>query len=172
MILDKLGILSKAQDLTSGSTTASTNQIKMTARDWAAITDAFLSIVTETIATGDGSDTYTFELRVATSTALTTYSQALSVLVTGSTSRRIAGTHRPIINVNVTKQLKSACQELIDAQSLADTAFIYVGVYSTISSGATVSINAALTPVEPPTEDHRQVVDSNVGIPAHCSAGS
>ena len=34
MILDKLGILSKAQDLTSGSTTASTNQIKMTARDY------------------------------------------------------------------------------------------------------------------------------------------
>ena len=171
MILEKLGILSKAQDLIAGST-ASTNQIKMTARDWAAITDVFLSVLVETVATGDGSDTYQFELRVATSTALTTYSQVLSVTVTGYTSRRIAGTHRPIINVNVTKQLKSVCQELIDAQSLADTDYIYAGLYSTISSGATISINAALSPHEPPTEDHRQVVESNVGIPAHCSAGS
>lgn len=171
MIMDKLGILSKAQDLTSGST-ASTNQIKMTARDWAAITDAFLEVDTETIATGDGSDTYQFELRVATSTALTTFAQVFSVLITGYTSRRLAGTHRPIASFNVAKQLKSACQELIDAQTLADTAYIYVGLYSTISSGATISINAALVPHEPPTEDHRQVVESNVGIPAHCSAAS
>lgn len=172
MILDKLGVLSTAQDLTTGSTTASENQIKMSARDWSQITDAWLAVDCETAAGGDGSDTYTFELRVATSTALTTYSQVLAVTVTGATSRRVATAGKPIIGINVAKAIKSACQELIDAQSLADTAYIYAGLYSTISDGGSISINAALSPHEPPSEDHRQVVDSNVGIPDKCSAGS
>lgn len=171
MILDKLGVLTKAQDLTAGST-ASQNQIKMSARDWTQITDAWLAIDTETAADGDTADTFKFELRVATSTALTTYKQVCCVDITSDADRRLATAGKPIAGLNVAKALKSACQALIDAQSLADTAFIYAGIYSTVSSGGTVSINAAMSPHEPPTEDHRQVVDSNVGIPAHCSAGS
>lgn len=171
MILDKLGILSRAQDLTDGST-ASTNQIKMSARDWSQITDAWLAIDTETVAGGDSSDTFKFELRVATSTALTTFKQVCCIEITSNADRRLATAGTPISGINVAKSLKAACQALIDAQSLADTAYIYAGIYTTISSVGTVSLNAALSPTEPPTEDHRQVVDSNVGIPAHCSATS
>ena len=171
MILDKLGVLSRAQDLTAGSA-ASTNQIKKTAKEWAAITDAWLALDVETIATGDGSDTYKFELRVATSTALTTYLQAFCVDITGYQDHRLEVAGRPILPVNIGKLLKSVCKGLRDDNSLTDTDFIYVGLYSTISAGATVSVNAALSPTEPPTEDHKQVVDSNVGIPARCSAGS
>jgi len=171
MILDKLGILSKAQDLTAGST-ASSNQIVMLAIDWSQITDAWLTIDTETIATGDANDTFKFELRVATSTALTTYKQVCCVDITDYADTRLATAGNPIAGINIAKALKSACKALIDANSLADTDSIYAGLYSTISAVATVSINAALSPIEPPTEDHRQVVDSNVGIPAHASAGS
>jgi len=172
MIMDKLGVLSTAQDLTSNSTTASENQIKMTARDWAQITDAWLAIDCETIATGDSSDTFKFELRVAISTALTTYKQVCSIDITDFEDTRLATANNPIAGINIAKALKSACKALIEKNSLADTDFIYAGLYSTISLGATVSINAALTPHEPPTEDHRQVVDSNVGIPDKCSAAS
>ncbi len=171
MILDKLGVLSTAQDLTNGST-ASENQIKMSARDWSQITDAWLAVDCETAAGGDTGDTFKFELRVATSTALTTHKQVCCVDITSNADRRLATAGKPIAGMNIGKSLKSACQALIDAQSLVDTDFIYAGLYTTISAVGTISINAALSPHEPPTEDHRQVVDSNVGIPDKCSAAS
>ena len=172
MLLDKPYVLSKAQDLTGGSAAASTDQAKMTAKQWSGLTDLWLVIDTETIATGDGSDTFKFELRIATSTALTTYLQALCVDITGSADARLATAGNHILVVNVGKQVRDVAQDLRDAQTLTDTDFIYVGCYYTPSAGSTLSVNASLSPSEPHTDYFRQVVDSPVGVPAQVSAGS
>jgi len=171
MLLDKLHVLCKAQDLTVGSA-ASTDQVKMTAKEWSALTDLWLVVDTETIATGDGSDTFKYELRIATSTALTTYLQALCVEITGSADARLATAGNHILVVNIGKQVRDVAQDLRDAQTLGDTDFIYAGLYSTVSAGATHSINASLSPSEPHTDYFRQVVDSPVGVPSQVSAGS
>jgi len=172
MLLDKPGVLSKGQDLTGGSAAASTDQVKMTAKEWSGITDLWAVIDTETIATGDGSDTFKFELRVATSTALTTYLQVISVDFTGYADARIATVGNHILNANIGEMLRNTAQALRDAQTLTDTDYIYVGFYYTPSAGSTLSVNAALSPSRPHSDYFRQPVDSPVGIPTQVSAGS
>lgn len=151
MLLDKPFVLCKAQDLTIGSA-ASTDQAKMTAKQYSGITDLFLVVDTETIATGDGSDTFKYELRVATSEALTTYLQVLCVEITGYADARLATAGNHVLNINVGKAVRDRAQALRVAQSLTDASYIYVGLYSTVSDGATHSINASLSPSEPHTD--------------------
>jgi len=170
-LLDKPFVLCKAQDLTVGSA-ASTDQAKMTAKQYSGVTDLWLVVDTETIATGDGSDTFKFELRIATSTALTTYLQSFCVEITGYADARLATAGNHVICVNIGKEVRDRAQALRVAQSLTDASYIYAGLYSTISSGATHSINAVLSPSEPHTDYFRQIVDSPVGVPAQVSAGS
>jgi len=171
MLLDKPFVLCKAQDLTYGSA-ASTDQAKMTAKQWSGITDLFLVVDTETIAVGDGSDTFKYELRVATQVGLTTYLQVLCVEITGYADARLANAGNHVLNINVGKAVRDRAQALRVAQSLTDTDYIYVGLYSTVSEDATHSINAALSPSEPHTDYFRQIVDSPVGVPTQVSAGS
>ena len=169
MLLDKPFVLCKAQDLTIGSA-VSTDQAKMTAKQWSGITDLFLVVDTETIAVGDGSDTFKYELRVATQVGLTTYLQVLCVEITGYADARLATAGNHVLNINVGKAVRDRAQALRVAQSLGDTDFIYVGLYSTVSG--THSINASLSPSEPHTDYFRQIVDSPVGVPTQVSAGS
>jgi len=63
-------------------------------------------------------------------------------------------------------------QALRVAQSLTDADYIYIGLYTTISETATLSLNAALSPSEPHTDYFKQIVDSPVGVPTQVSAGS
>ena len=171
MLLDKLHVLCKAQDLTVGSA-ASTDQVKMTAKEWSALTDLWLVVDTETIAVGDGSDTFKYELRVATSTTLTTYLQSDCIEITGYADARLATAGNHVRCINIGKEVRDRAQALRDAQTLTDTDYIYVGLFSTVSDGATHSINAALSPSEPHTDYFRQIVDSPVGVPSQVSAGS
>lgn len=165
MILAKLGKLSTAQDLTSGTTTDSENVIQMSAVDWAAITDAWLVIDTETIATGDGSDTYKFQLVMASEATLDTTFEVLSVTITAYNEHRIGTVGNRILAVNIGKMLN-------EMQGTSYSSYYFLGLISTISAGATISINASISPTEPPTIPHAQSVVSNVGVPAHMSAGS
>lgn len=171
MLLDKPFVLCKAQDLTAGST-ASTDQAKMTAKEYSGITDLWLVVDTETVATGDASDTFKIELRVATSTALTTYLQVLCVDITSNADARLATAGNNILRLNIGKQVRTIAQHLRDAQSLTDASYIYVGLYTTISAGATLSLNGSLSPSEPHTDYFTQIVDSPVGVPTQVSAGS
>ena len=164
MILPKPGILSKAQDLTAGSTD-STNTIQMAAIDWSAFTDLWLVIDTETIATGDASDTYKFALVLASEAGLDMTFEVVSVTITAYTDYRIATAGNHILAINIGKMLN----EILGA-SLSD--YPHLGLISTISVGATISINAALSTVEPPTISHAQPTKSTVGVPTHCSAAS
>ena len=164
MILPKPGILSKAQDLTAGATD-SQNVVQMAAVDWAALTDIWWIVDTETIATGDADDTYKFQLVLASEEGLDTTFEVVSVTVTNYAQHRIATAGNHIIAVNIGKMLN----EILGA-SLSD--YPYLGMISTISDGATISINAALSTVEPPTISHAQPSESNVGVPGHCSAAS
>ena len=172
MLLDKPFVLCKAQDLTGGSPAASTDQAQMTAKQWSGITDLWLVVDTETIATGEGSETFKFELRIATSIALTTYLQALCVDITGYADARLATAGKHILVVNVGKVVRDVAQALRVANSLTDASYIYAGLYSSISATATHSINAALSPSEPHTDYFRQIVDSPVGVPTQVSADS
>lgn len=155
MLLAKLGILSTAQDLTAG-TTDSENVIDLSAVDYAGLSDVWLHVETETVATGDGSDTYEFKLVLATEATLDTIKEVCKVVITGVTDSRIATAGKRILSVNLGKMLAQ----------LASSTYRYLGLMSVISDGATVSINAAISNSEPRSDDHRQVVDSNVGLPS------
>lgn len=161
MILAKAGVLSTAQDLTVG-TTDSENVIDLSAADYVGITDLWLTVQTETIATGDGSDTYEFKLVVASEATLDTVKEVCKVIITGYEDSRIATAGNNILCVNIGKMLKE----------VATSTYRYAGLMSIISSGATISINASLSPSEPKTDYHAQVVASNVTVPAPASAGS
>jgi hypothetical protein len=157
MILSAPGKLSTAQDLTAGSAD-SENVIQMTALDWGAYTDLFWVVQCETIATGDGADTFQFQLILSQESTLDTNVQVLSRTITGYASKGLAVAGDTIITVNIRKMLNE-----ILGTGLSD--YPYLGMISTISTGATVSINAALSPTEPPTISHSQAVVSNVGVP-------
>ena len=61
---------------------------------------------------------------------------------------------------------------LKDMLGTSGSDYPYIGLISTISSGATVSINAALSPTEPQTESDRMITESGVTVPSVASAGS
>lgn len=159
MILAFLGKLATAQDLTAGATD-SENVMQVSANDFVHPTDVWLTIDTETIATGDGSDTYKFQLVLSQEATLDTNKEVCSVTVTGYADKRLATAGRHIVALNVGKMLK----DILDSDG---SDYPYIGLISTISDGATISINAALSTSEPPTEYHRQVVDSNVTVPTN-----
>lgn len=158
MILAKPGILSTAQDLTSNTTTDSENVIQMAAVDWASYTDLWWLVETETVATGDSSDTYKFALVVSAEATLDTNIEILSRTVTSYVENTVAVAGGRIVSCNIGKMLNEV---LMDDMST----YYFVGMISTISAGATISINAALSPTEPPTFIHKQTVVSNVGTP-------
>ena len=164
MILTKLGKLSKAQDLSS-ETAISTNVILVTALDWGQLTDLWWVVDTETIATGDTSDVYSFQLVLSAAAALTNAIQILSRSVTSYLAWSLAVAGRRIVCANVGKMLND-----ILGTGLSD--YPYLGMSSTITATSTLSINAALSPYEPRTIPHGQAVVSNVGVPDQASAGS
>ena len=165
MILDQKGKLSTAQDLTSGTTTDSENVIQYSAIDYAAMTDLWLVVDCETIATGNDSDTYKFSLVMSQESTLDTNKEVVAVTVTGYADNRLATAGRRILSVNVGKQLSGMLET--DGSD-----YDFVGLISVISAGATVSINASLSPTEPPTIHHKMVTESNVAIPEVTSEGS
>lgn len=176
MILAKLGELSTAQDLTAGAT-VSENVVVDSAILGHGITDVYLVIDTETVNDGNGgsSSTYTFSLRVATSAALTTYKEILSVVITGATDLRLLTAGRHIIAANIGAILSQAIRDFRSEQSLTDASSVYIGIMSTLADGngtANISINAALSPTKPPTADRAIKVESPVGVPSKASAGS
>jgi hypothetical protein len=158
MILPFLGILSTAQDLTSGSTD-SENVIQLPATDYIGITDVWWVVDCETVATGDGSDTFDFILYLSQEATLDTNIEVCSVGFTGYADIRIATAGRHIAALNVGKMLK-------DMLDTSGSDYPFIGMISTISAGSTVSINAALSNSEPQTEYHSQVNVSNVGTPS------
>ena len=160
-----VGTLSTAQDLTSGSTTDSENVIQIDDLDFGSPTGLWWFVETETVATGDGSDTYQFQLLVAQEAGLDNTKEILSRTVTGYQDNSIERAGGRIVCVNIAKMINEVLGDDLSS-------YPYIGMISTISSGAGISINACLTNAEPPTESHSQSVTSNVGTPTVASAGS
>jgi len=158
MILQELGVLSTAQDLTAGSTD-SENVILMAAIDWTALTNVWWVVTTETVATGDAADTYAFVLYCSQESTLDTNRQILSVTVTGYETYPVAGTDRHIVNVNIAEQIHH-----IMGTDLSD--YPYLGMISTISTGATISIDAAISPSPGHSNFNTQPIRSNVTVPS------
>lgn len=156
MILEEFGVLSTAQDLTSASTTDSENVILLSAIADVGFGDLWLSVETETIATGDGSDTYLFQLVLSEESTLDTNIQIVSRTVTGFASEELANVNRAILSVNIGQMIGELKEAVTD---------LYLGLISTISAGATISINAALSPSKPRTKDNTQVIRSNISVP-------
>lgn len=156
MILEAFGILSTAQSLTAG-TTDSENVVYMPATDYCAVTDLWLVVDTNVLATGDGSDTYEFKLVVASESTLDTILEVCKVVITGYADARIATAGNRILGVNIGTMLND-CFDI--------STYPYLGLISVISSGATISINAALSTGKPRTKDNTQVTRSNVGVPS------
>ena len=155
MLLEELGVLSTAQDLTVGATD-SENVIDLGAIADVGYGEMWLTIETETIATGDSADTFKFQLVISEETTLDTNIEVVSRTVTGFASEELANVDRQILMVEV--------GQLIGELKIATTDR-YLGLISTISAGATISINAAMSPSKPRTRDNTQVTRSNIGVP-------
>jgi len=161
MILPKLGKLSVAQALTP-TTQDSTNVILMSAIPFAAWADVWLTIDTNVIATGDGSDVFDFSLVVSQEDTLDTNLEVVAQRITGIADSRLATAGNRIMEVN----LGSMLTRLMDAD------YDYLGLVLGVTGGATLSIDAVIQSSRPQTIPRKQPVVSNVGVPTHVSAGS
>ena len=158
MILQDFGELCTAQDF-SAEAKDSENVLLMAAVDWTSLTNVYWVVQTETIATGDGSDTYAFVLYASQEETLDTIIQIASVTVSGYASYTLATAGNNIVNLNICDQVHQ-----ILGTDLSD--YPYLGMITTISAGATISINAALSPSPAPSPYNSQVLRSNVGVPS------
>jgi len=162
MILEELGVLSTAQDLTDGAVD-SENVIDLGTIANVGFGDIWLSIVCETAkgASAGTSSTYTFDLVVSSTETLDTLVRSVLriAIVNTAADPRIAAADRNI-----------ACCELgHQIAEVADGTYRYLGLISTLADGngtATVSINAAMSPSKPRTKDNVQVTRSNVTVPS------
>jgi hypothetical protein len=161
MIIPKAGRLAAPQDLVP-TTQDSTDTILLSSIDYAAPSDVWLVIDTETIATGDANDVFDFSLVVSQEEALTTNLEVLALRITGIADARLATAGNRILGVNLGKMLTQ----------LADSDYDYVGLILGVTAGATLSVNIAISTTEPRTISHSQSVVSNVGVPTRVSAGS
>jgi hypothetical protein len=160
MILDAFGVLDTAGAKLTNATTISENVIKLPEVDFSGITDIWLVIDTAVIATGDGSDTFKFQLVADTQVALDgTSVEIVSHTITGKADVRLATAGRRIFCVNLGEVLMDP---FFDPET-----YMYLGLNSIISDGATISINAALSTVKPQSDVlyNRQVTRSPVGLP-------
>lgn len=160
MIIPFLGKLSVAQTIASAQTDDSQNVMQVAAVDYANLTDAWLVIDTNVIATGDGSDEYKFQLVLAKEAALNNIKEVISRTVIDVADKSIATAGRHILAVNIGKMLK----DMLDDDG---SDYPFIGLIITISSGAQIVIDAVLSTTEPQTEMHRQVVTSNVSVPTN-----
>lgn len=159
-ILEDLGVLAEAQDLTNGAAD-STNVIDLGAIADVGFNDMWLDIVTETKIGGSAgtSSTYSIALVVATAANLTTFKTVLTIdMLNDVADPRIAEVDRQI----------ASCEVGMMVSELADATYKFLGLISTLANGngtATLSINAAMSPSKPRTKDNVQVTRSNVGVP-------
>jgi hypothetical protein len=160
MLLEDLGVLATAQDLTAGAAD-SENVIDLGAIANVGFTDMFLSIITETAIGGSAgtSSTYSIALVVAAETTLDTIRTVLTIDIANDVADpRIAEIERNI----------AACEIGTMVGEAADATYRYLGLICTLADGngtATLSINAAISPSKPRTKDDVQVTRSNVGVP-------
>jgi len=157
MLLEHLGVLSTAQDLVVG-TAVSENVINLGAVANVGFGQLWLAIETETAETGADTDTYVFDLVVATAAGLGTYRSVCQVSINGA-DPRIAAVNRNIAVMEIGQMIAD----------VMDATYYFLGLRSTLANvggTAAVSINAAMSPSRPRTRDNVQVTRSNVTIPS------
>jgi len=160
MLLEELGVLSTAQDLTDGAVD-SENVIDLGTIANVGFTDMWLAIETETKigAAAGTTSTYSIALVVASETTLDTIRTVLTIDIANDVADpRIAAVNRNIAACEVGQMVGEA----------ADATYRYMGLIATLADGngtATLSINAAMSPSKPRTKDNVQVIRSNVGLP-------
>jgi hypothetical protein len=162
MILAQKGKLSVAQAITDADE-ISENVIQYAAEDYAAMTDLWWVVDTNIVAATVG--TLKFALVMATAAGLGSSVEVCSVLIAAITDKRVAMAGRHIVAINVGKMLKEMLEE--DGSDYA-----FIGMKNDLGTGVTITINASLSPTEPPTIHHRMTIVSPVGVPAIASAGS
>lgn len=162
MILAQKGKLSVAQAITDADE-ISENVIQYDAVDYAAITDLWWVVDTNVVAATAG--TLKFALVMATAAGLGTAVEVCSVLIAAITDKRVATVGRHIVAINIGKMLK----EMLET---AGSDYAFIGMKNTLSASTTITINASLSPTEPPTLHHKMTTVSPVGVPAIASAGS
>ena len=153
--LGNLTVQGTPLSLTAGSVDA-TDVIDLQAINYAGITDVWAVISTAVAAGGDASDTYQFQWVVSLEETLDTNKELLSITVTSNADSRLATVGNHIMALNLGKMIRD----------IATSAYRYLGVICTLSSGATLSVNISVSNTEPPSLYHAQVCESNVGLPA------
>ena len=105
---------------------------------------------------------FDFSLVVSQEAALTTNLEVVAQRITGIADRRLATLNNRILGVNIGNMLSF----------LADEDYDFLGLIYGVTSGGALSVNASIGTAPPRTISHAQVVESNVGVPEHASAGS
>ncbi len=166
MILAQKGKLSVVQSLTAGATD-STNVIQYTVDgsgvDYAAMTDLWLVIDTNVVASGSG--TLTFDLVMAQEAALNNTVSVVRTYIASIADLRVATAGRHITAINIGKTLK----EMLETDA---SGYEFIGLIYTLSSSAAITVNASLSPTEPHTIHHKMVIRTNVSVPTIASVGS
>jgi hypothetical protein len=165
MILVGKGKLSSAQAMVTNTTTISENIVDISAADHIGPLNLWAIIETSTIAVGDASDTYEFSVVASSSTSLTvgtSTKEIVGVTITSYADRRLATVGKQILAVNIGNMLAD-----IDTST-----YRYIGINNILSDGATISVNAVLSPTAPNFLPVTQTTTSNVTVPAICSAAS
>ena len=163
MILASLGKLSVSQALTAADE-ISENVIQLAAADWTHWTDVWWVVQTAVVMATAG--TYKLALVLDTQVGLDgSQIEVCSVLVAAITEKRVATVGRNIVALNVGKMLK-------DIQEDSGDTYKFLGMENTISASTTISVNASLSPTEPPTIPHKMVTVSPAEAASIASAGS
>ncbi len=163
MIIASLGKLCVAQALTA-TTQISDNVIQLPTIDYAALTDVWLVI--DTVVVAGGSGTLLFDLVMDTQVALDgTQVSVNRTYLAAETDLRVTTLGRHICAVNVGKMLK----EMLETSG---SDYPFIGLVMILSSSATVTVDASLSPTEPHTIHHKMQTESNVGIPTIASDDS
>ncbi len=153
MIIPSLGKMEVKTALTAGAT-VSTNVIQIPAVDWGAMTNVWWYIQTTTI--GSGSGTLTFDLVMGDQVGLDgTNVSVVRTYLSGQDDIRAATVGRFITTLNLGNTLKEMLEE-------SGSDYPFIGLISTLSSSAAISINATLSFTQPHTIPHRMVTDSPI----------
>lgn len=165
MILEELGVLDTALALTDGSV-KSENVLDLgglAANGFGpGNNNIFLDVEVAVAAGGGTSSTYQCQLVVSDQEDLSNNrKEIVSVTITGAADVRIAAANRKILSMSLPDQVWRIAK--------GNAGYRYCGLYWTLANGngtASLTVNSAVSPSQPRTEDGLQVTRSPVELPS------
>jgi hypothetical protein len=160
MILEAFGKLSVAQALTTSVVSSNVIDIGALAKSGIALTNLWLDIETRVVA-GGTFGSITFDVRLGANADLTSSSPCsiMQIVIAATSDKRVNVVGKKIYQATLPQHIAQLARDL-------GSTYKYLGIYHTVASSPTLTVNSAITPGRPPSDYYEQITDSNVGIPA------